>query len=339
MYFQLLIWPWLRETIFTTALASFKASSGENNPPRSKPSAARVATLSCEVVFGCFYSFNKRRRSQKKPAFLVIISIIVAIGLVGGIIFWLIKRQYVSTTDADAGYIHAYGGQNVKLPPGGSAGGDPPGTDPNDASFDDQLSTLLARQPDALSAELEAAKPLPPRPPIIPIGLPSQLLERRPDIRAAERQIAAATANIGAAKADLFLKFTLTSDSMGLDSTSVQNWFDWQSRYFLISPTITWRIFGAGRIFSNIRLQKTRRQANLVEALHQSGQSLLLARQQYEHGLSNFLTVLDAERSVLSVQDELARSNESVCRDLVALYKALGGGWQTGVHRKNPARQ
>ena len=396
--------------------------------------------------------------------------------------------------DADAGYLDAYGGKNVNLPLGGSAGNDPPGADPSDASFDDQLSPLgkggfpgaetdlyqvgfdstweidvfggtrrrieaandqlqsgiesqrntmvtlfaevardylelrgsqqrlevarknlaaeseileltrsmrtnglasdldvsraaaqaaitaaaipplqaavrrlihavsilLALQPNALGAELEKAAPLPLTPPVVPIGLPSQLLERRPDIRAVERQIAAATANIGAAKADWFPKFTLVSGSAGLDSTSAGNLFDWDSHYFLVSPTVTWRIFDAGRIYSNIQLQKTAQQAmiwqyrstiltalqevedalvtyatdqqrrvELQDAAQQSQESLVLARQQYQHGLVSFLNVLDAEQMLYSAQDNLTQSDETISTDLVALYKALGGGWQT----------
>ncbi len=220
------------------------------------------------------------------------------------------------------------------------------------------LSTLLARQPEALSKELSESKPLPPLPPRVPVGLPSQLLQRRPDIRAAERQIAAATARIGAAKADLFPKFTITG-SMGLDSSHLDNLFEWDSRYFLFSPTVTWPIFSAGRIRSNVALQRANQQAavlayrntilaalqevedalaiyatqqarrtSLTEALHQSRRALDIPQDQYKNGLVDFLTVLEAQRSVLAAQDSLAQSDESVSTDLVALYKSLGGGWQ-----------
>lgn len=223
------------------------------------------------------------------------------------------------------------------------------------------LSILLAQEPNALSAELERARPLPESPPEIPVGLPSQLLERRPDIRSAERQIAAATANIGVAEADLFPKFALNGGSVGIDATSAGSLFDWNSQYFLVSPTVTWRVFDAGKILNNIRMQKASeqealiqyrstiltalqevedalssyameqaRRKDLTEALNQSEQSLSLARQQYEHGLSTFLNVLDAERNVYSAEDNLAQSNVQILTDLVALYKALGGGWENG---------
>jgi NodT family efflux transporter outer membrane factor (OMF) lipoprotein len=220
------------------------------------------------------------------------------------------------------------------------------------------LSTLLAQEPNALSDELTSSTPLPALPPEVPVGLPSDLLKRRPDIRRAERQLAAATARIGSAKADLFPKFALTG-SIGLDSSSISHLFDWQSRYFLISPTVTWPAFDAGRIVSNIRLQEANRdesllqyrvtilsalrevedalvtyaceqsrRASLAEALNEGRRSFEVAREQYEHGLATFLNVLDAQRNILAAQDALAQSEQTACTDLVALYKALGGGWQ-----------
>lgn len=223
------------------------------------------------------------------------------------------------------------------------------------------LSTLLAKEPAALSAELENEKPLPALPPEVPVGLPSELLERRPDIRQAERQLAGATARVGGAEADLFPKFGLTG-GIGLDSTSTGNLFDWQSHYFLISPTVIWRVFDAGRIVSNIALQKANRQeslwqyrntlltalrevedglvaygteqerrAALENALKESQDSFNLIRDRYEHGLEDFLAVLDAQRTVLSTENELTQSDQAVATDLVSLYKALGGGWE--VHK------
>jgi NodT family efflux transporter outer membrane factor (OMF) lipoprotein len=220
------------------------------------------------------------------------------------------------------------------------------------------ISTLLSREPTALQAELSLGTPLPVAPPKIPVGLPSELLKRRPDIRRAERLIAAANAQVGTAKADLFPKFGLTG-SIGLDSTSTQNLFNLQSHYFLVSPTATWRVFDAGRILSNVALQKaTEREAemqyrstiltafrevedalvaysqeqahheSLTKAMEQTEDSLRLVRSQYQNGLANFLDVLDAERSVLSIQDQVAISKQSITTDVVALYKALGGGWE-----------
>lgn len=220
------------------------------------------------------------------------------------------------------------------------------------------LSTLIAQEPTALGDELENQKPPVLLPPEVPVGLPSELLKRRPDVRRAERQMAAATARVGSAEADLFPKFALTG-GVGLDSTSTGSLFNWQSRYFLISPTVTWRVFDAGRIISNVALQKELHQetvwqyrdtiltalrevedglvayaseqehrAALAEALKQNQDALALIRDRYNHGLVNFLEVLDAERSVFASQDQLVQSDQTVATDLVTLYKALGGGWE-----------
>jgi NodT family efflux transporter outer membrane factor (OMF) lipoprotein len=225
--------------------------------------------------------------------------------------------------------------------------------------FIHSLSTLVGKQPNELSAELQNAAPLPVTPPEIPVGLPSQLLERRPDIRAGERQIAAASARIGVAQADMFPKFALIGNA-GLDASSPGNLFNWESRYFLISPTVSWRIFDAGRILSNVKLQKAARDETvlqyrntilkalqevedalvnygadqsrrneLTEAVRNTQLALDLAQQDYQHGLVDFLNVLEADRNALSAQDALVQASQVVCTDVVALYKALGGGWET----------
>jgi NodT family efflux transporter outer membrane factor (OMF) lipoprotein len=219
------------------------------------------------------------------------------------------------------------------------------------------LSVLVGKSPNELSAELSDYRALPAIPLEVPVGLPSELLKRRADIRQAEREIAAATARIGNAQADLFPKFALIANA-GLDSSTPGNLINWSSRYFLISPTVAWRIFDAGRILSNIRLQEANaqeasleyqntilkalrevedalvayasehvRQNHLLDELKQDQQALILARQRYDKGLADFLDVLDAERAVFAAQDSVAQSTVSISTDLVALYKALGGGW------------
>jgi outer membrane protein, multidrug efflux system len=160
------------------------------------------------------------------------------------------------------------------------------------------------------------------------------------------------------AEADLFPKFALNGGSMGLDASTAASLFAGSSRYFMVSPTVTWRVFDAGRIFNNIKMQKAGQQEALIqyrnailtalqevedalasygtdqtrrmelqEAVNQNQQVLALARQQYRHGLSSFLNVLTAQQALFSAQDNLAQSDENISTDLVALYKALGGGW------------
>jgi multidrug efflux system outer membrane protein len=220
-----------------------------------------------------------------------------------------------------------------------------------------RVGVLLGLQPGALITELSVEQPIPSVPPSVPVGLPSDLLLRRPDVRQAERQLAAVTAKIGVAKADLFPKFSLTGAG-GLESVSTSDWFTSGSRFWSIGPTVTWRIFDAGKIRANIRVQnamqeqalaayeettltafedvenslvayakeQTRRQS-LADSVSTSQKSLDLARRLYTSGLRDFVNVLEAERSLYEAQDALAQSDRNISTDVVALYKSLGGGW------------
>ncbi|MGA2244218.1 MAG: efflux transporter outer membrane subunit [Verrucomicrobiota bacterium] len=222
------------------------------------------------------------------------------------------------------------------------------------------LAALLGQQPGALLDEMSAEKPIPLTPPTVPIGLPSELLQRRPDVQSAEREAAAATARIGVAKADLFPKFSLTGMA-GLQSISANNWFDYASRYWSAGPTVQWELFEAGRIRANVRVQNARqeraldfyqqtvltaledaenaltayakeqvRRTSLVQSEQASERAEELSTQLYQSGLADFLSVLDSERSLYVAQDALVQSDQIVSQDLVQLYKALGGGWQDG---------
>lgn len=220
-----------------------------------------------------------------------------------------------------------------------------------------RIGVLLGLEPGALIAELSAVQPIPAAPPSVPVGLPSDLLLRRPDVREAERKLAAATANIGVAKADLFPKFFLTGTG-GLESTSASDWFSPASRYWSVGPTMTWKIFDAGKIRANVRVQaalqdqalasyeettlaafedvenalvayakeQTRRQS-LADSVATSEKSLDLATRLYRSGLTDFLNVLEAETALYQAQDALAQSDRNISTDVVALYKSLGGGW------------
>jgi NodT family efflux transporter outer membrane factor (OMF) lipoprotein len=222
-----------------------------------------------------------------------------------------------------------------------------------------RLGVLLGQTPEALETELATVAPIPAAPPVVPVGLPSDLLLRRPDVALAERQLAAATANIGVAKADLFPKFFLTG-AAGFQGVSGGDWFDAGSRFWSVGPTVQWNIFDAGRIRAHIKVQNARqeealasyeqtalgafedvenaltayakeqiRRQQLAAAVRSSEESLRLANQLYANGLSNFINVLDAERSLYQAQDALVQSDRSISANLIALYKALGGGWET----------
>ncbi len=221
-----------------------------------------------------------------------------------------------------------------------------------------RLGVLLAQTPDALREELSASVPIPTPPPEVPAGLPSDLLLRRADVRRAERQFAAETARIGQVKAELFPKFFLTG-SAGLGSVSASDFFSSSSRMWSIGPTVQWRVFDAGRVRAGIRAQmaiqdqasltyeqivltsledvenalvayaKEQEHRHLLErAVAANQKSVELANQLYTKGLGNYLNLLDAQRTLYVSQDDLVRSERAVTLNLVALYKALGGGWE-----------
>ena len=220
------------------------------------------------------------------------------------------------------------------------------------------LSFLLGEAPRALEAELIVAKPVPPVPPRVPIGLPSELARRRPDIRQAEAQLHSATADIGVAVADFYPKVTLDG-SFGLQSLSAKDLGNWAARQYGFGPTISLPIFEGGRLRATLSLRKVeqqeaalnyqqtvlqawhdvdnaltayaaeqKRRDSLQNAVVQNRRAVSLSRQRYTQGVSDFLDVLDAERSLLSAELQLADSTTTVSENLVQLYKALGGGWE-----------
>jgi multidrug efflux system outer membrane protein len=222
-----------------------------------------------------------------------------------------------------------------------------------------RLSVLLDRAPAALEPELAPPAPLPAGPPSIPPGLPSDLLRRRPDVRQAERLFAAATANIGVATADLFPKFNLTAAD-GLESGFLYNLARRSSNFWNVGPSLTWKIFDFGQTRANIRVQNARQEEALIQYRQAVLQSLedvedaLVAYAQeqtrretlraavrsarraadlslslYKAGVVDFLSVLTAQQALYQAEDQLAQSEQAVSTDLVALYKALGGGWET----------
>ena len=229
------------------------------------------------------------------------------------------------------------------------------------------LSLLLGQAPRALQAELGTPKPIPPVPPQVPIGLPSDLIRRRPDIRSAEAQLHAATADIGVAVAAFFPSVSL-SGSFGLQALTLAKAFSWDARQYGVGPTISLPIFQGGRLRETLQLRKQQQreaaityQRTVLQALHDVDDALIaytneqrrrdqlqqdvnasrraldLARQRYTQGVSTFLDVLDAERTVLAAEQQLNDSTTTVSTNLVALYKALGGGWETTYPAQPPA--
>jgi NodT family efflux transporter outer membrane factor (OMF) lipoprotein len=220
-----------------------------------------------------------------------------------------------------------------------------------------RLAVLTGDHPDAVDEELRAARPLPPEPPDVPAGLPSELLTRRPDIRRADAQLAAATARVGQAKADYFPTFSLTG-SAGREATQLHQLTIGASNVFAIGPSVSIPLFNGGKVRSNVAVREAQvsegfatYESTVLRALEETENALItntdersrrdhlqsvvrssetafnLAQVQYRAGLTDFLTVLDAQRTLAANEDVLAQSQLAVATAVVSLYKALGGGW------------
>jgi outer membrane protein, multidrug efflux system len=224
-----------------------------------------------------------------------------------------------------------------------------------------ELSELMAQPPEALRAELGRAQPVPPVPPVVPIGLPSDLARRRPDIRQAEANLHAATAEIGVAVSDYFPKLTLTAAG-GYQAESLSQLIETASHFASLGPAIELPIFEGGRLRATVRLQRVKakeaavayaqtvlgalhqvedalaaydadqaRRGSLETAVTASRNARLLARQRYQSGVASFIDVLDAERTEEQNAVALADATTAVSADLVQLYRALGGGWESSA--------
>jgi outer membrane protein, multidrug efflux system len=221
-----------------------------------------------------------------------------------------------------------------------------------------RLSVLLGAFPGALRDELIAPAPIPQGPASIPLAAPADLLLRRPDLRAAERELASATAQIGVATADLYPRISLLG-SLGLSAEEFENLFRSGSTFWSIGPRISWPLFEGGRIRANIAVQNARteqalytyeqavltslrevedaivghakeqvRLRTLQDAVASDQRAVDLVDELFRGGLEDFLDVLDSQRSLFASEDELVQSEAQVALNLIALYKALGGGWE-----------
>ncbi len=220
-----------------------------------------------------------------------------------------------------------------------------------------RLAILLGKSPTSLDKELSERRPIPVAPGNIAIGIPAEVLRRLPNVQKAERELAAQTARVGVAVADLYPKLSLIG-TVGLESLSTGDFLKSSSRVFNVGPTVQWKIFSAGRVRQNIVIQSAKQEQALIayegailtalrdveDALVAYGNEMVrrdslltaedatkrtveIAKDQYRAGETSFFTVLDAERSLLSKQDQLTQSNAQVSSNVIMLYKALGGGW------------
>ena len=220
------------------------------------------------------------------------------------------------------------------------------------------IGLLLAEPPRSLASELTAPAIQPAVPPAVPIGLPGELMRRRPDIRQAEADLHAATAETGVAVAAFYPDISL-SGSFGFESLKTSTLFDWASRVFMVGPTVDLPIFEGGRLKGTLTLRKSQQReaairyrktvlqawhdvdnalTSYAEAQHAQvdtlattqadARALTAAEQQYSQGITTFIDVIGAQSALLQSQDALARANARVEIALVTLYKALGGGWE-----------
>ena len=233
-----------------------------------------------------------------------------------------------------------------------------PALEQQESQYVNALSLLLDQPPGALKAELARPHSEPAAPPRVPLGIPSELARRRPDIRAAETQVHAATANIGVAVGAFYPTVQLNG-TVGLDALDFTNLWKGSSLQYMVGPSISLPIFAGGRLRNTLelrdaqqqeaailyhktvlqawhdvinalvahRLEQSRRARLRAQADH-SRQALDLARTRYNEGVTDFLTVLDTERTLLQAEQQYAASTTNVALDLVQLFKALGGGWE-----------
>jgi len=222
-----------------------------------------------------------------------------------------------------------------------------------------RLAVLTGVQPGALHKELEKISSIPAPPASAAIGIPADMLRRRPDVRRAERQFAAQTSRVGVATADLYPKLTL-SGSIGLEALSVGNLFSVANGFWSIVAGATAPVFHAGALRQKVEIQSALQEQALLqyeqsvlnaleevenaiisyaqeqarrdalrESVNAAQQAVAFSEAKYQAGLSDFSAVLDAQRSLFSFNDQLVQSEGTVTSNLVRLYKALGGGWES----------
>jgi outer membrane protein, multidrug efflux system len=232
----------------------------------------------------------------------------------------------------------------------------------------DRLNVLIGRAPGTLDARLLRPAPLPRLQEAVGVGIPSALARCRPDIRAAEAQLHAATANIGIAVANFYPDVSLTGN-LGVRATDVSYITRWVSHYYSAGPSISLPIFEGGRLTANLRLARAqaaeaalRYRGTVLNALREvedglvsyradriardrlaaelrsAEETLSLATSRYTHGLSDYLQVLDAQRTVDDSRQQLVQQEMTLANDVVTLYRALGGGWEAPGAESEPPR-
>lgn len=235
----------------------------------------------------------------------------------------------------------------------------PPPLEIEIAADESQLALLLAEKPGALESELQNPAAIPTLPPAVPVGLPSELARRRPDIREAEANLHAAVAQQGVAVADLYPRLSITG-ALGLEAATPAGLGDWAARYLTVGPGLDLPVFDAGARRATVHIadlrakeaaiayaqtvlgalhevenamtaydQERARRASLDAAVTQDRAALSLASVRYQVGSAGLIGVLDARERLEAAQTALASSTAATAQDLVALYRSLGGGWES----------
>jgi NodT family efflux transporter outer membrane factor (OMF) lipoprotein len=223
---------------------------------------------------------------------------------------------------------------------------------------ENSLSVLVGEPPGGVDRLVGTPAPLPVLPQIVGIGLPSTLARRRPDIREAEAQLHAATANVGVAVASFYPDISLTGN-LGVRALDASYLSNWASHFYSIGPSISLPIFEGGKLTAGLKMARAQAaeaalayrgavlnalrevenalvayrtdkaaREKVEETVESAQTTLYLARNRYEHGLSDFIQVLDSERTLISARQQLVQADIGLTEDIVDLYKALGGGWE-----------
>ena len=226
------------------------------------------------------------------------------------------------------------------------------------ASSNHALAVLCGETPETFDAVTATAGELPALPPVMPVGIPSTLARRRPDIRGAEEALHAATAQVGVSVASMFPQLSLTG-SIGLRNTDTRYLFDWASKFYSAGPSISVPIFNGGALIASVRLSRTEaaaaalsyrsavlnalqevedglsslredalRRASLDTTVSADQRALDFNLDAYRHGLATYITVLTLQLQTVQARQQLAQASLTQIIDLIKLCKALGGGWQ-----------
>ncbi|QBR03201.1 efflux transporter outer membrane subunit [Paraburkholderia pallida] len=228
------------------------------------------------------------------------------------------------------------------------------------------MGVLLGEEPGALKPMLSEPHDVPDLPRQVPIGFPSELVQRRPDIRRAEAQLHAATASIGVAKADFYPRISLNG-SAGFQSLQLSSLASWASGQFVFGPSITMPIFEGGRLKGTLQLREAQQQEaaivykrtvleawrevddalvaydaeqlrsiKLKEVVGLNQRALAVAQQRYKSGALDYLDVLNVQKQLLEGESNLEQSQASAAANLITLCKALGGGWESTYADQTP---